>query len=101
MVSLQSGSGMFRPCQLCARVTKQGNTGHHLIPRTCHSNKWFRKKFTRQQMSQTVELCGDCHRAVHRLIPSEKQLGRHYHSLERLRAHPQIVRYVRWVRKQR
>ncbi len=88
-------------CKLCGRQTKRGTTEHHLIPRTCHRNKWFKKTFSREQMTKTVELCHDCHRTVHRLIPSEKLLGRQFNSLKRLREHPQIRRYVGWIRKQR
>lgn len=88
-------------CQLCGRVTRRGTTEHHLIPRTCHHNKWFKKRFTREQMRQTVSLCGDCHGSVHRFVPREKDLGRHYHSLELLLSHAEISRFVAWVRQRR
>ena len=52
-------------------------------------------------MLQTVPLCKDCHRAIHRLVPKEKELGRYYHSLELLLAHPEIAKFVDWVKKQR
>jgi hypothetical protein len=89
------------PCELCQRITKLGTTQHHLIPRTCHSNKWFRKTFSREEMSTTVDVCRDCHRAIHRLEPDEKQLGRNYNTIERLIAHPEISRYLTWIRKQK
>ena len=88
-------------CELCGRQMQAGTTEHHLIPRTCHSNKWFKKQFTREQMQKTVSLCRDCHNTIHRFIPREKQLGRHFHTLELLRSHPQIARYIGWIRKQR
>lgn len=88
-------------CQLCGRVTKRGTTEHHLIPRTCHSNKWFKKRYTREQMAQTIDVCADCHNAIHNLIPDEKELGRHYNSLELLLAHPEITKFVAWAQKQR
>ena len=90
-----------KPCDLCGRVTRRGTTEHHLIPRTCHSNKWFKKRFTRQQMQVTVSLCSDCHGAIHDMIPREKDLGRHYYTLDRLRAHPKMERFLSWVRKQK
>lgn len=90
-----------RGCELCGRQTKRGTTEHHLIPRTCHSNKWFKKRHTREQMQRTVSLCRDCHRAVHELIPDEKELGRHYYTLELLRHHPAIAKFVAWVRRQK
>ena len=92
---------MSNRCELCHRVTKAGTTQHHLIPRTLHANKWFKKRFTREQMQQTVDLCRDCHRAIHRLVPREKDLGREYYTLERLRTHQQIARFIQWVQKQK
>ncbi len=88
-------------CELCGRFTKRGTTEHHLIPRRCHRNKWFKKNFTREQMRVTVSLCHDCHAACHRFVPREKELGRHFHSLELLLSHPEISKFVAWVAKQR
>ena len=90
-----------RRCQLCGRVTRRGTTEHHLIPRICHSNKWFKNQFTRKEMQQTIDVCGNCHHAVHDLIPDEKELGRDYNSLEKLFAHEQIAKYLACVRKQK
>ncbi|MCA9176386.1 MAG: hypothetical protein KDB14_17990 [Planctomycetales bacterium] len=89
------------PCDLCRRITKTGTTEHHLIPRTCHKNKWFKKRFTRKEMAVTVSLCKDCHSAIHDLIPSEKELGRNYYTVELLKAHPQMAKFLDWVRKQK
>ena len=50
-------------------------------------------------MQTTVPLCRDCHRAIHRLIPREKELGRNYHTIDLLLAHPEIGKFVRWVSK--
>jgi hypothetical protein len=88
-------------CQMCDRTLRKGTTQHHLIPRTCHRNRWFQKRFSREEMRVTVDLCGDCHRAVHRLVPCEKNLGRHYSTLDLLKSHPAIAKYITWVRKQR
>jgi hypothetical protein len=35
------------------------------------------------------------------LIPSEKELGRHYHTIDAILAHEAFRRYLTWVRKQR
>lgn len=88
-------------CTLCGRITRRGTTEHHLIPRTLHANKWFKRRFSRQQMQLTIAVCRDCHREIHRLIPSEKVLGRSYNTVESLLAHPQLGRFVAWVRKQK
>lgn len=88
-------------CALCNRVMKEPTTEHHLIPRTCHSNRWFKKQFSREQMIETVSLCRDCHKTIHEFIPNEKTLGRRYYTLELLKSHPKIDGYLVWIRKQR
>jgi hypothetical protein len=88
------------PCELCGRVKRGGTTEHHLIPRTCHSNKWFKKRFTRGEMRRTIDVCRSCHHAIHKLIPSEKELGRHFNKREKLLAHQQLANHVAWARKQ-
>ena len=88
-------------CSLCGRLVRRGTTEHHLIPRTCHSNKWFKKRFTRDEMQATVDLCRDCHHAVHDAVPTEKELGRDWNTVEKLLSHPTIGKFVTWVRKQR
>jgi hypothetical protein len=52
-------------------------------------------------MNETIAVCRDCHRAIHDLIPDEKELGRDYHSLKKLRAHEGLAKYLAWVRKQK
>ena len=88
-------------CDLCGRRTRRGTTEHHLIPRTCHSNKWFKKRYTRAQMQVTIEVCRDCHHAIHDLVPDEKQLARHYNTLDALQTHPKISKYLAWIKKQK
>jgi hypothetical protein len=83
-------------CQLCRR--EPSANFHHFIPRTLHSNKWFKKRYTRQQMHEGIDVCKSCHRAIHDLVPDEKELGRHYNTLEKLLAHPEIGKYVEWKR---
>ncbi|TWU02688.1 hypothetical protein [Stieleria varia] len=88
------------PCKLCQRRTLRGTTEHHLIPRMCHSNKWFKKNFSRDQMRQTISVCRDCHGAIHRYIPKQKVLGRDFNTVEKLLAHDELAKFVRWVSKQ-
>jgi hypothetical protein len=92
---------LARRCGLCGRITKRGTTEHHLIPRTCHRNKWFKKNFTKEEMQTTIAVCKDCHRAIHDLAPNEKELGRTYNTVEKLRQHPQLSKFLEWVRKQK
>ncbi len=85
------------PCALCGRSMR--TTFHHLIPRKMHGNKWFRKRFTRERMTQGADLCRPCHSAVHAFI-DEKTLGREYNSVGALLGHPEVARFVAWVRTQ-
>jgi hypothetical protein len=84
-------------CGLCG--SDEAHNFHHLIPCTLRSNKWFKKRFTREEMQRGLDLCRDCHSAVHDLIPDEKVLGRHHHTVETLLAHPEVAKYVAWKRK--
>ena len=84
-------------CQLCER--QRSLSFHHLIPRTVHSNKWFKKNFDREQMTRSgVMVCRDCHRLIHRTF-SAKELGREYNTLQLLRAHITITAYISWVQR--
>lgn len=85
-------------CELCGRAAP--TSFHHLIPRTLHSNKWFKKRFTREQMNDGLDLCRQCHSAVHQFI-DHKSLAREYHTKEALLSHPKVANFVRWVAKQK
>ena len=84
-------------CQFCQR-TEVKLTKHHLIPATLHSNKWFKKNFTREQMQAVVWACRPCHSAIHQFIP-HKILAREYNTLEKLLAHPDIKKFAEWQGK--
>lgn len=83
-------------CALCCRSGIR-TTRHHLVPRMRHRQKRIRRHFTRDERLQTVDLCSPCHRHVHATL-SEKELGESYHSLGSLRSHPEIARFVDWIR---
>lgn len=84
-------------CELCQ--CEEAHNFHHLIPRTLHANKWFKKRFSRDEMRHGIDVCRPCHRAIHDLVPEEKDLGRHYNTVEKLRLHPQIAGYLQWKRQ--
>jgi len=50
-------------------------------------------------MAETVSLCKACHGEIHDLVPREKELGRHYNTLDKLLAHEKIGKFVAWVSK--
>jgi len=84
-------------CQLCG--SGQQITFHHLIPRTCHRNKWFRKNFSREEMrTRGIDVCRPCHSFIHKQY-NEKHLGRELNTLDRLLAEPVISTYVAWARQ--
>ncbi len=86
-------------CSLCGR--RRELTFHHFIPRSLHSNKWFKKNYSWEQMKLGgATLCKDCHKYIHNHF-TEKELGRLYNSLEKLQADPKICKFVAWVRKKK
>jgi 2-oxo-4-hydroxy-4-carboxy--5-ureidoimidazoline (OHCU) decarboxylase len=84
-------------CEFCGQ--EEAYNFHHFIPRTLHSNKWFKKNYTREQMSAGMDVCKQCHKAIHRIIPDEKELGKEYNTREKLAAHPKLAGYLAWKRR--
>ncbi len=82
---------------MCGRSV-QRLTRHHLVPRTRHKNKKNKKTFDRREIHHTVGLCSPCHRHIHTVLDN-KELERDYNTLEALRAHPDVERFVAWVGK--
>lgn len=58
---------------------------HHWVPRSAGGRDW-----------QTIHTV--CHRMIHRLF-SERELANAYSTVEAIRAHPAMQRFVRWIRK--
>lgn len=80
-------SGKDDRCPLCGRPLVPGPSvdAHHLVPRTYGGG-------------ETVRMHRVCHGKIHAVF-AEKDLRDHYHTLDRLRAHPEIRKFVAWVRK--
>lgn len=74
-------------CPLCGRTIPPGvpKSRHHLVPRLKGGGG-----------GGTVLLHQICHNEIHATL-SEAELARHYHTPERLRAHPRLARFVAWV----
>lgn len=87
-------------CELCGRGPIS-LTFHHLIPATLHSNSWFKKNFTREQMQTGINICQLCHSGIHQQVDDEKLLGREYNTKEKLLAHEGILRHVQWAGKRK
>ena len=89
---------MITNCELCERLNECNE--HHLIPKTNHKNKWFKKNFTKEEMNETIYVCvSDCHKNIHKLIEDEKILGKYYNSKEKLMENENIKNYIEWIKK--
>ena len=84
-------------CGLCGRRVER-LTRHHLVPRTRHKNKRNKKTFDRQEIHRTVGLCPPCHRHIHTVLDN-KELERDYNTIEALKSHSDIQRFVAWIGK--
>jgi len=89
---------MEAKCGFCGRLKEL--TFHHYIPRTLHSNKYFKKKYSIEYMKHHgIDLCDDCHRAVHDFF-TEKELGKNYNDKNKLFSDERMRKFLRWVKKQ-
>ena len=71
-------------CPLCMRpIPKSQRDAHHLVPKS-------------RGGVETVILHRLCHRQIHALL-TETQLARHYASIEALKAHPEIAKFIAWI----
>jgi 5-methylcytosine-specific restriction endonuclease McrA len=73
-------------CPLCGRLMVRGPTidQHHLIPRS--------RGGTKRYYVHRV-----CHTKLHKLF-NETELALEFSSFEKLRAHPDVEKFVRWLR---
>jgi len=91
---------MSERCELCGRPDPE-LTDHHLVPRGEHGRLRRQPDFDLEAAREgTVRLCRPCHRTVHAVL-DRRELAERYHTLDALRAHPEIARFVAWVRRQR
>ncbi len=76
-------------CPLCLRPIPPGapQSLHHLVPRLRGGKG-----------GPTVRLHQICHNEVHASL-TETELARDYASVEALRGHPRLARFIRWVSK--
>lgn len=73
-------------CPLCDRpIPPSQRDAHHLIPKSRGGER-------------TAWLHRICHRQIHALF-TESELEKDFHQVEALRAHPQMARFLEWVRR--
>jgi hypothetical protein len=86
-------------CELCGRRGRRLQR-HHLVPRTRHRNKRIRRERSLEDLQQGVAIfCPACHDMVHAVLDT-RELAHEFASLEDLRGHRAIARFVKWVRRQ-
>ena len=83
----QSRKEVIGLCPICERDMVAGDSvnEHHLIPKT------FKGK-------ETITIHKVCHSKIHSVF-TERELLQHYHTVERLREHPEMEKFVKWIRK--
>ena len=76
-------------CPLCDRPIPAGvpQSLHHLVPRLRGGRH-----------GETVLLHQICHNEIHASL-TETELARDYATVEALRAHPRLEKFIRWVAK--
>ncbi len=89
---------MEEPCELCGRVVPE-RTRHHLVPRMRHRKRSALKRFSRSEMRSGIAmLCPPCHKQIHALF-SERELEQSYYTLDLLREHEEMQRFLEWIRR--
>lgn len=84
-------------CELCGRENELNF--HHLIPTSQHSNKWFKKNHTSEQLQKGIYICeNDCHSNIHKFF-TEKELGKYYNTIDKLLSNEKVKNYVNWIKK--
>lgn len=80
-------------CALCERAVPH-LTQHHLVPRS-----QGRRRGVKVANLPTVMLCPPCHKFLHKTF-TNAELASTYPTVEALRAHPDVARFLAWLCKQ-
>jgi len=77
------------PCPICGRVMIDNLTSdeHHLVPKEFGGNK-----------HPIILIHRICHTKIHSSIPN-RELWHTYNNVDSLREHPDIEKFIKWVRK--
>ena len=89
---------MENSCQLCCRNVEL--TFHHLVPKKSQKIKFIKQKHAQLNLNTYgINVCRDCHKMIHKLIP-HKTLALEYNSKDKLLMHPELNKFVNWVKFQ-
>ncbi len=77
-------------CLICGRILGDKKVSkHHLIPKSKGGKH-----------TPTILLHNICHQKIHSLF-TEKELKEEYYTAEKLREHPEMQKFIKWVAKKR
>lgn len=85
---------MEEKCGICLRKGVQ-LARHHLIP----ALEWkrFKRRGRVKGESPAILVCLPCSRHIHAVLTT-KELAVEYNTAEKIRAHPEIVKFVGWLK---
>ncbi|MEZ4957816.1 MAG: HNH endonuclease [Saprospiraceae bacterium] len=76
-------------CPICDRELGNKNISkHHLIPKSKGGKH-----------TDTIDLHNICHQKIHSVF-TEKELKDHFNTIEKIREHEEIQKFIKWVAKQ-
>lgn len=84
-------------CKLCQR-SEMALTRHHVIPQEVHHRA--KKKDPKAEVNVVEMICRPCHSQIHNIF-TNKELSRVFNTIEKLAEHPEIKRFVEWIRNKR
>lgn len=73
-------------CPLCGRDLAEPCNKHHLLPKSKGGKN-----------TPTILLHKICHDKIHAIF-KEIELKRHYNTIEKLRQHEEMAKFIKWVR---
>lgn len=85
-------------CVLCERDLPL--TFHHVIPKLVHKRRWVKERYSPEELQTGIWVCKPCHSAIHRFI-EHADLARSFHTIEQLKSHEDLGKFIRWSTKQR
>ena len=88
---MPSNQASSAQCELCERPVGR-LTVHHLVPRQKTRQKGL-------DPGPTSNLCAACHRQIHTQF-NNAYLAQELNSLTKLKADPQMQKFLAWVKKQ-
>ena len=75
-------------CPICKRELGDKNISkHHLIPKSKGGKH-----------TETVDVHNICHQKIHSVF-TEKELKAHFNTVEKLNAHQEMKKFIKWVAK--